>query len=391
MAHDDDLSLDALGPPMEPPVRNGGAGPRFAMVAGRLQTFAASSLAGVPAPPRLFHVRDLIPGRTVTLLGGDGGTGKSQLAFQLAASTALSSKWLGLEVAGGRSLFITAEDDKGELHRRLENIVAAYETTLDELHDLYVVSLAGEDALLAVEGSKGALVSTSRFAELKATIADIEPALVVLDTLADVFGGQENHRPHARQFIGMLRGLAIEHDTTVVVLTHPSLTGMSSGSGTSGSTAWSNSVRSRLYLERLKDEGGAEHDVDARVLRSMKSNYGPIGGEVHMRWERGVFVPTQAAAAPTGLAVYAAKQNADQVFLDLVAIYEDERRPVSPAKGANYAPAVFAKDARAQNIKKAAFVNAMDRLLAVKCIEIVEIGPPSRRQKQIIVKRSEPA
>src|SRR4029079_1534383 len=104
-----------------------------------------------------------------------------------------------------------------------------------------------------------------------------------LDTLADFFAGDEISRTHARQFIGMLRGLAIEFERCILLLAHPQLSGMSSGSGTSGSTAWSNSVRSRLYLERVKDDRGVEQDTDARVLKTMKANYSAVGTEIARR------------------------------------------------------------------------------------------------------------
>src|SRR5690606_40940583 len=64
----------------------------------------------------------------------------------------------------------------------------------------------------------------------------------------DLFGGDEINRNQVRRFIGMLRALAIAFDTAVVLLSHPSVQGMQTGTGTSGSTAWNNSVRSRLYL-----------------------------------------------------------------------------------------------------------------------------------------------
>ncbi|SEE09079.1 AAA domain-containing protein [Rhizobiales bacterium GAS188] len=361
-------------------------------VAKPMAIFAASSLAGSNAPPRLFHVDGLIPARTVTLLGGDGATGKSLLALQLAVATPLRSTWLGMPVAGGRSLFLTAEDDKDEVHRRLEDIAFHAGAKIEDLHDLHIVSLAGEDALLAVTGRGNVLTPTPRFAELKAAIGDLEPALVVLDTLADLFGGDEISRVHARQFVGMLRGLAIQHDTTVLLLAHPSLSGMSSGAGTSGSTAWSNSVRSRLYLERVKDEGGIETDPDARVMRTMKANYSPIGGEYRMRWQAGVFVSTSPApGAESGLAAYAAKDNADRVFLDMLATYDAERRSVSSSQSVTFAPAVFAKDARSQGIGKRALTDAMNRLFAAKRIEVIESGPPSKRRTRIVVAEHEEA
>lgn len=58
------------------------------------QFFSAASLEGKLVPPRHWLVRDLVPSGTVTLLGGDGGTGKSLLALQLACAVATGGKWL---------------------------------------------------------------------------------------------------------------------------------------------------------------------------------------------------------------------------------------------------------------------------------------------------------
>jgi hypothetical protein len=64
--------------------------------------------------------------------------------------------------------------------------------------------------------------------------------------LAALFALPENDRSQTRQFISLLRRLAIVSNGSVVLLSHPSLTGINSGSGISGSTAWHNSVRSRM-------------------------------------------------------------------------------------------------------------------------------------------------
>ena len=112
----------------------------------------------------------------------------------------------------------------------------------------------------------------------------------MLDNLADIFAGNENVRPLARQFIGALRGLAIEFDCVVLLLSHPSLSGINSGSGTSGNTAWNNSVRSRLYLTR--DDEDKEVGPDRRILQTMKANYGPNGCRIELRWEVGRFART---------------------------------------------------------------------------------------------------
>ncbi|WP_297780038.1 AAA family ATPase [uncultured Roseovarius sp.] len=340
--------------------------------------FVASKLEGQPTPERRWLVEGLIPSGTVTLLGGDGGTGKSLVALQLAASTALSRAWLGLPVTSGRALYISAEDDRDELHRRLSDIARAEGVALAGLDNLTVRSLAGEDALLATaEKSGGVLRPSSLYYEIDRRMKDEAPALLVLDTLADLFPGNENDRAQARQFVGMLRGLSIRHECAVVMLAHPSLSGLNSGSGMSGSTGWNNSVRSRLYLERVKDDG-YEADPDARILRTMKANYSRTGGEISLRWQGGVFV---AQAPETGLDRMAATAKAERVFLKLLKQAQDQGRKVNHAGGQTHAPKVFATNPQAEGITKRNFGQAMEKLLAAGKIRIAEYGPPSKRRQ----------
>ena len=57
-----------------------------------------------------------------------------------------------------------------------------------------------------------------------------------------------NATTNVRPFVQMLRGLAIECSTAVVLSAHPSLTGIANNSGNSGSLDWGNAVRSRMFL-----------------------------------------------------------------------------------------------------------------------------------------------
>jgi RecA-family ATPase len=138
---------------------------------------------------------------------------------------------------------------------------------------------------------------TPFFDDLDATLRDFKPALLVIDTAADTFGGNENIRPQVRRFIGTCLGrLAIEHDCGVVLLAHPSQAGLRDGSGTSGSTAWGNTVRSRIYMTRpSEEEGGALSD--RRILTRMKANYAACGARVDIVWRNGAFVLAEAAEA----------------------------------------------------------------------------------------------
>lgn len=345
-----------------------------------LPTFAASSLLG-PAPQRQWHVPNLIPAHTVTTLNGDGGTGKSLLGLQLAAATASGRSWLGQQVAEGPALFLTAEDDRAELHRRLVDVARSASVGIGELHRLTLLSLAGEDALLAMPAPGSNVIgATGLFRQIERWIAENRPRLVVLDTLADLFGGQENDRAQARQFIQLLRGLAIHHQTTVLLLAHPSLAGMSSGTGSSGSTAWNASVRSRLYLRRIVDDG-YEQDPDVRLLTTVKANYGPTGGEIRLRWQDGVFAVEEGQKA---LDRAASSAKGERVFLKLLRQFAEEGRHVNHAGGRYYAPSAFAEHPENEGVSKRGYSAAMNGLFAAKRIAVEPYGPPSKRATKIV-------
>lgn len=348
--------------------------------AGLLPTISASAFFGKVVAPRAWHVADMVPARTVTLLGGDGGTGKSLVALQLAVSTVAGWDWFGSAVRQGACLFLTAEDEIDEVHRRLASIVTGRGMGLDKLPALALSSLAGRDALLALpDGRTGTLAPTALYAALRGYVEANRPVLVVLDTLADLFGGEENNRAQVRQFVGLLRSLALDFDTTLLLLAHPSLTGISSGTGLSGSTAWNNSVRSRLYLKRDAD------DPHARILETMKSNYGATGQQIRLRWEAGAFVEAgRTSNEPAHRR--AAEQAADELFLRLLAELAAQGQTVSPAPSSpTFAPKLFAANAAGSSHKRDGFVAAMNRLLAAGRIRVVlSDGPPSKR-KNIIV------
>lgn len=379
-------------PPSHPPEFYAGEGQGNVMqfqgggAAGALRTpqwRCAADLEGLPVPEREWLVPDLIPARNVTLLYGDGGTGKSLLALQLAVAVALGRPWLGRPVKGGRVVFPSAEDEEAELHRRLVDIARHEAVRLAEMRNLTYRSLAGEDAMLArLTGSTGPLVASDLYREVEALLEAERPALLVLDTLADMFPGNENDKAQARAFVGMLKRLAIKYDCAVVMLAHPSLSGMSSGSGTSGNVAWSGSARSRLYLERITSDHGDEDNPDARVLRTMKANYGPKGGELRITWQNGVFV---ADALEGSLDRMARNARAERVFLSLLRAFAEQGRKVNHAGGPTYAPNVFAAHPDREGMTKSALKSAMDALLSRGAIRIAEDGPASKRRQYLEV------
>jgi RecA-family ATPase len=190
-----------------------------------------------------------IPAQQVSMLGGDGATGKSTLALQLVASTALSRPdWLGALIKPGHAMFISAEDNEEELIRRLARILESYGAKFADLQGrFHLYDLSGRDATLATF-HHGILKETALLRQIEKAAFEINPTIIVLDALADVFGGDEINRVQVRKFVARLRWVAIKARSAILLLSHPSLTGMASGSGLSGSTAWNNSCRARMYF-----------------------------------------------------------------------------------------------------------------------------------------------
>ena len=312
-----------------------------------------AELQGDP-PPREWLVPTMVPSGTVSLLYGDGGTGKSLIALQLAVATVSGQIWLNKLPASGPVIYYSAEDDRAELHRRLDAIHKSNSTNPANMGGLNIADMAGKDALLATIGKKtGALNPTPVFDKLDEFAGAIHPKLIVLDTLADIFPGNENDRAQVRHFVGLLRGLAIRHQCAVLVLAHPSLNGIASGTGASGSTAWNNSVRSRLYFERVKSEG-YESDPDARRLKVMKSNYGPIDGEVAVRWQDGVFIASQSPLTSDNEA------RAERIVLDLIERNAAQGRYFTTLR----APGELVMMPGAEGLSKHMLKRAMERLFA---------------------------
>lgn len=251
---------------------------------------------GKPVPPRQWIVEGLIPRGEVTMLTGNGGEGKSLITMQLLVATAINSRWLGKAVPRIKSLGVYCEDDPEELQRRSDGILRHHGRSFADLDGMMLVSRKGMDSTMYEAMFNDMVGRPSAFYErVRKTAIGWGAELIVLDSLYNFFGGNENARPQANQFVNMLASIAQEIHGAVVIVAHPSRAGMSTGSGDAGSTAWHNAVRSRLYLHREKPEPWVlEKDPKARgdlLLSPMKSNYCAPEDAIKLVWERGCFVP----------------------------------------------------------------------------------------------------
>jgi RecA-family ATPase len=265
-------------------------------------------------PPKREMLTSRIPLAIPAFQAGQGGTGKSQGALQLAVSVAAGIPWLGQQIESpGPALMLCAEDDDAEIHRRLRNTLAllrqegeytdAHATLLRER--LFIKSVQGEDWRLTVESPEGVQI-TGNVERIIATARETDARLIVLDPLARLRSGNENDNDAATRFVHALDMIVSATKATVMVLHH--MAKGVAGAGVDrltqehlrGASAFVDGARYVLAMATLRkdcaDVFGIEPDQAGFYVRmdQVKSNYtAPWDGMWLRRAPSGVLYPTR--------------------------------------------------------------------------------------------------
>lgn len=152
----------------------------------------------------------------VSMIVASGGIGKTFLLLRLAAMMAAGGRWGCFEaVKPLKTLFIGAEDDQGELDRRLWTIGKGHYH--ENLHAASVVGKVGY--LMKKDGMNP--VRSEWFEWLRGTIKAHMPLDVLfLDPLIRLYGMDENSNSDAGAFISTLESLSQEFDGLNIKMSH---------------------------------------------------------------------------------------------------------------------------------------------------------------------------
>jgi RecA-family ATPase len=340
-------------------------------------------------PEREWAIRDRVPLKQAGLFSGEGGTGKSIIELMKNVAHVSGKDWLGSMPEQGAAFYLGAEDDENEIHIRLAAIGKHYGVTFKELTDagLHVLPLLGQDATLCAVNKSGKVEVTALYRQIFEAAGDIKPKNISIDTLSRAFSGNEIDRVQVYAFAMHMQALAMVSEGSVTVLSHPSLQGINSGSGLSGSTAWHGAFRFRQYLKGVKASDGEQPESDLRELEFKKNQYGPLGESVVLRYQGGLFLPE---GGTSNLDKAARTAKADDVFMELLSRFSSQSRNLSDKPTApNYAPTAFAKEEEAKKcrLKKTELEQAMRSLFRADKIVMEQYGKPSRHLSRLSVKR----
>jgi RecA-family ATPase len=336
---------------------------------------------GRPVPDQQWTVQNRFPRGEVALLSGAGAVGKSLIALHLCAAIALGRDWLGAMPEPGAAMFIEAEDRADVLWRRLEALRQHYGSTYRELNErLHLFSLHAQPAVMASADRSGVVHANGLFKSFCDIAAKIKPQIIVLPASANIFTGNENDRSQVSQFIHILGTLADETNGTVLLITHPSLSGNNKNGGQdhqglSGSTAWHNAARARCVLAT---EG------EVRTLEFFKNQYGSAEEKIILEWADGMLKPQGG----TTQYEQAAKNAADEAAVMTVFRRVAATTTIGADRTSRNHPApLFAQEPEivAAKMGKRHIMLAVERLTANGTLKIEEYGPPSHRHKKLVV------
>jgi RecA-family ATPase len=327
-------------------------------------------------PPIEWSVSELIPRGQVGLFSGVGGTGKTTTELLKDAAHVTGLPWFNWMPTQGMVIYVGCEDPDKVWRIRLTAITKYFNASFAQLiaDGFHLINLFGQDAtLFHHNGKSGRVETTALFRRIYQAAGDLKPINISLDPLARIFSGSEIDRTQVYGLVGHAQALAMASGGSVTFLSHPSLHGIASGSGLSGSTAWHDAFRFRQYLRAQKDEDGGDEAVDpaedtgGRELVFMKNQYGPPAAKLALRYQRGrgLFLPE----ASNGLNKAVEDAKVEQAFLDLLDRFTAQGRNVGAMPNSpNSAPAVFAKENCGFNRKQ--LDAAMRRLFAANKIHV---------------------
>lgn len=177
---------------------------------GRLKLYSTRELFELPAPEWLID--GIIPRGGVVGLYGPPGEGKSFVGLDMAVCVSAGIPWQGHDTYGGMAVYIAAEGGVG-ITKRVKALGLKYNLTADQIDVAWLtesISVVGDDSADDID---------RLFKRIDDEIHD-QPVLIIVDTLARCFEGNENETADMGRFVKGLDRMRLAYGATVMFIHH---------------------------------------------------------------------------------------------------------------------------------------------------------------------------
>lgn len=205
--------------------------------AGPLRLFSTNELLRLPPPEWL--VDTILPAGGLVGLYGPPGHGKSFIAIDVAFAVASSRPWHTHTTLPGHVLYVSAEGGHG-ISRRAAAWLAAHSVQPGN------VNMAWLTEALPIYGESESIDRLMFRLENEALRC---PTLIIVDTLARCFEGNENETEDMGRFIQGIDKLRREYGATVLIVHHTRL----DGDRERGNTALRGAADTMIAVERSSE------------------------------------------------------------------------------------------------------------------------------------------
>lgn len=250
----------------------------------------ASDLLASPPPPRNWVIKNFLSSKIVAAIIAPGGAGKSYLAMHIAVSAASGSSLFSkfLPTKPSKVVFISGEDDKIELQRRIHAVTQDLPSLLKDTvsKNIFFIDLADSFELFTNKSMVGEVYMTdvpTNLVECITKTVGNEVDLVIVDPISRFRGGEENSAADTTRFVQSLQFIRDKLNTTVLTLHHVNKGAKTNGSSQNnarGSSAFIDGVRLVYELNVISDEeikklyGSPIIPPRLLTLSTVKTNYG---------------------------------------------------------------------------------------------------------------------
>jgi len=214
-----------------------------------LPTLSLHDIANLP--PVDWLVEGLIPDKSLAMMYGEPGCGKTFIALDMALSIAHKDMWQGQTVLGGQVIYVAGEGVGG-----LKKRIAAW-----HIHR----GLKQEAPFIVIPTAVDLMEDSQDLHSTIQAVSDKPISLVIFDTLARSMSGDENSSQDIGKAIKSMDAIREAFDCCVMAIHH---SGKDNSRGARGSSAILGAVDASMKIERVGDTVSlvVEKQKDAEMM-----------------------------------------------------------------------------------------------------------------------------